>query len=91
MSMEADGTVSAFDNLQTVLDTVPGVAEAYGVPGVTESEDWITAYGADLETIKALREKAGCVDNKFGHNSLKGAYTLALSLTTALGVSTLFA
>ena len=91
-----DGTMSALDNLQDVLDTVPNVQASYFIDGVTTAEGWVTAYGADLETIKGLREKAGCVAGDFGFDSLntgmeEGSSTLVLSLATALGISTLLA
>ena len=94
---KGDGkTMSALDNLQDVLDTVPGAATAYGIDGITKAEDWVNAYGADLETIKGLREKAGCLAGDFGYDSLnsgdeEGSSTLVLSLATALGISTLLA
>merc|ERR1712146_408997 len=80
-----DGTMSALVNLQDVLDTVPGAATAYGIDGITKAEDWVNAYGADLETIKGLREKAGCIAGDFGYDSLnkgmeEGSSTLVLSL-----------
>lgn len=60
-----DGRISAWDNLQDVLDTVPNVDVAYGITGVTKVEDWVSAYGADVNTIKGLQEEAKCVTGKW--------------------------
>ena len=64
-NVRSDGTISAWNNLQDVLDTVPGADVAYGIAGVTQVEDWVTAYGADEDTIKGLDEEAKCVDDKW--------------------------
>mgnify|MGYP001130311339 CR=1 FL=1 len=88
------GTLSAWENLQDVLDTVPGVDVAFGIDGVTEVADWVLYYGADEATIKGLQEKAGCLDAKFGYDSLNSdaATTYAVSMAAAaLGVSALIA
>ena len=63
--VDDDGQITAWDNLQDVLDYVPDADVAYGITGITKVEDWVAAYGADEDTIKGLMEEAKCVDNKW--------------------------
>ena len=46
--------LTAYDNLAIVLETVPGVKEAFGIPDVEDVDGWCEAWGADVETIKSL-------------------------------------
>merc|ERR1712048_1275616 len=70
-----ENTMSATQNLQIVLDTVPNVREAYDIVDAETAEDWIEMWGADLDTINALVESAKC-----GDPADMGAKTLAASV-----------
>ena len=64
--MEAAGAelITATENLQIVLDTVPGVREAFGLDEALEtSQEWVEAYGADQDTIDATMEGMTCINN----------------------------
>lgn len=60
MASSTDGFLSAYENLGIVLETVPGVKEAYQIETAQNVDDWIELWGADPFAIRNLREGMEC-------------------------------
>merc|ERR1712227_806109 len=82
-------TTSATVNLQIVLDTIPGVREAYQIEDAETAEDWITLWGADKDTIDGTEESAECLKPAETTEGESFAKALAASAAVATAVYSL--
>lgn len=56
--------IPATQNLQIVLDTVPGVREAFELGEIETSDEWVDVWGANLDVISTLMEGMVCLNAK---------------------------
>ena len=51
-------TMPTLQNLQIVLDTVPGFRKSVKLPDDADAEAWVTAWGSDVDFMKEMQERA---------------------------------
>ena len=78
-------TMPTTQNLQIVLDTVPGFRKGVGLEDDADAETWITSWGSDLDFMNEMQEKAACA----GPNPSKKSASMVSVGAAALALATL--